>query len=165
MKKTRFLIGASITLIIITLSFPVNVIAPPQISVPVDIRPGSCPNPIMVRSNGVITVAICGTGDFDVTQIDPETINIAINCGGVSPLRWSYYDEATPFEGGPCGCHELTGDGYLDLILKFKTQELLNALGPVNDGDVIPLLIEGALKEEFDGTPIAGSDCVVIRDK
>ena len=138
---------------------------PPLMPVPVDIKPGTCPNAINTKSRGVISVAICGTVDFDITTIDPATIRIDINCCGVSPVRWSYYDEATPFVGELCDCHELTGDGYLDLILKFKTQEVIDNLSPVDDGDVITLFISGNLKEEYYGTPILGSDCVVIKDK
>jgi hypothetical protein len=137
----------------------------PVIPVSVDIKPGTCPNTINTKSRGVLSVAICGTEDFDITTIDPATIRIDINCGGVSPLRWSYYDEATPFVEELCDCHELTGDGYLDLILKFKTQEVINSIGFVYDGYVITLLISGNLKEEYDGIPILGSDCVVIKDK
>ena len=166
MKKTNFFIGACITLMLITMSFSLTVVAPPlAIIVDVDIKPGSCPNPLMTRSRGVLPIAICGTEDFDVTQIDPVTIEINLNCFGVSPLRWSYYDEATPFDGELCDCHEVGADGYLDLILKYKTQELLFALGLVSDGDVITLDLTGNLMEEHGGTPIQGSDCIVIIDK
>ena len=39
--------------------------------VALDIKPGSCPNRINTMSKGVLTVAILGTGDLDVTEIDP----------------------------------------------------------------------------------------------
>jgi len=38
----------------------------PTIEVPVDIKPTSCPNPLNVKSRGVLPVAILGTADFDV---------------------------------------------------------------------------------------------------
>jgi hypothetical protein len=96
----------------------------PVISVDVDIKPGSCPNPLNKKSKGVLPVAVLGTEDFDVTAIDPETIELTLEGveGGVSPLRWNYEDVATPFEGELCDCHELEGDGILDLTLKFDTQ-------------------------------------------
>ena len=42
--------------------------------VPVDIKPGSCPNSFNRNSNGVLPVALVGTPGFDVTQIDIGTI-------------------------------------------------------------------------------------------
>ena len=56
-----------------------------------------------------------------------------------------------------------TGDGYLDLILKFKTQELVDHL-KLNQvaGETIPLKLIGNLKEEDGGMPIEGQDCVWV---
>ena len=127
----------------------------------IDIKPGSWPNPINVKSKGVLPVAICGTRDFDVTQIDPETIRLE----GVAPLRWSFEDVATPYTGGLDGGHELEADGYLDLVLHFNTQEMVTALGSVNDGDVLNLILTGDLKPAHGGTPIQGEDTVVIKKK
>ena len=45
-------------------------------SVPVDIKPGGCPNPLNVGSQGVLPVAILGTSDLDVTTIKPETVTL-----------------------------------------------------------------------------------------
>jgi hypothetical protein len=127
--------------------------------VDIDIKPTSCPNPLNVKDKGVLPVAILGTEDFDVTTIDPETIRLE----GVAPIRWAYEDIATPYEGEECGCNDLDGDGYLDLTLKFKTQEVVDHLGEVLNGDVLTLHLEGNLKVEFDGLPIVGNDCVVIK--
>jgi hypothetical protein len=136
---------------------------PPVISVYVDIKPGSCPNPLNKKSKGVLPVAVLGTEDFDVTAIDPETILLnrsCEGCEGVAPIRWSYEDVATPFEGELCDCHELEGDGILDLTLKFDTQELVEKLDlcPL-DGQTIPLTITGNLKSD---TPIEGEDCIWV---
>ncbi|GAI33112.1 unnamed protein product, partial [marine sediment metagenome] len=51
---------------------------------------------------------------------------------------------------------------YLDLTLKFETQEIVNALGEVNDGDVLALTLTGVL---YDETPIEGADCILVRGK
>jgi len=143
---------------------------PPQfIPVHVDVKPASWPNPVQLKDRGVLPVAICGTEEFDVTTIDPETIQLTLEgLGvGVAPLRWSYEDVATPYEGEPCSGHDLDGDGYLDLTLKFKAQEVTQTLGldAFSDGDVVILILTGNLMEEFDGTPIRGQDCIVIRHK
>jgi hypothetical protein len=108
---------------------------PGEVPVDVDIKPGSCPNPINPKSNGVLPVAVLGTMDFDVNDIDPATIRLE----GVAPIRWNISDVATPYPGDveDCpDCHELTGDGYPDLNLKFRTQDIVPVIPP-NDGCVV----------------------------
>lgn len=132
-------------------------------SVYVDIKPGSCPNPLNLKSKGVLPVAVLGAEEFDVTTIDPVTIRLSPEGieEGVSPIRWSYKDVATPFEGVLCDCHDLNGDGYLDLTLKFKTQELVETLYLDEFAEqTIPLILTGNLKEGEGGTPIRGVDCI-----
>lgn len=136
-----------------------------RIHVYVDIKPGSCPNPINTKSNGVLPVAILGTDDFDVTTIDPASVRLTregYNCS-VAPLRWAYEDVATPFLGELCCCHDLNGDGIMDLTLKFKTQEVKMLITlPDDKGETFPLTIIGNLLEEFDGTAFYGQDCVWV---
>jgi hypothetical protein len=83
---------------------------PPVIEVSVDIKPMSWPNPLNVNKKGVLPVAILGTEDFDVTQIDPASILLE----GVSPLRWALEDVGTPGD-------QLAGpDGIMDLSLSLR---------------------------------------------
>lgn len=140
---------------------------PPVIDLHVDIKPESCPNPLNKKSNGVIPVAILGTEDFDVMTIDPETIRLSLGEEGVAPLRWSWEDVATPFENFDvelCNCHDLNGDGYLDLTVKFKTQEVVDTLDLCQySDDTIPFTITGNLIEEAGGIAFMGQDCMWIR--
>jgi len=135
---------------------------PPAIEVSLDIHPASCPNPLNTKGKGVMPVAILGTGDFDVTQVDPASVRLE----GVAPLRWSLEDVATPYmpngEEACYACTEEGPDGYMDLTLKFNMQEVVAALGQVSDGDCIMLTLTGTLKEEYGGTPISGEDVVKI---
>jgi len=62
-------------------------------------------------------------------------------------------------------CTDEGPDGFLDLTLKFNTQEIVAAIGEVEDGEVLILMLTGNLKEEFGGTAIAGEDVVVILKK
>ena len=128
---------------------------PPVIEVSADIKPMSWPNPLNVRARGVLPVAILGTADFDVSQVDPATVRLE----GVAPLRWALEDVGTADDplAGP--------DGFTDLSLKFDTREIVAALGAVDDGDVVVLHLTGELKEEFGGTPISGQDVVLIIKK
>jgi hypothetical protein len=134
-----------------------------DITVPVDVKPTSCRNPFNVGQKGVTPVAVLGTDEFDVTQIDPATVTLE----GVAPLRWAYEDVATPYEPylgkeDPFDCTTEGADGYLDLSLKYESQEIAAALGEVGDGDVIVVALTGNLMEEYGGTPIIGEDVIVI---
>ncbi len=124
-----------------------------------DIKPQSCPNPVNVKSKGVLPVAILGSDVLDVEDIDYNSILLE----GVAPLRSSYEDVASPvIEDTECACTTDGADGYMDLTLKFKTQEIIAALGEVVDGELWMLHLTGNL---IDGTPIEGTDCIVIKNK
>jgi hypothetical protein len=135
------------------------------IEVPVDIKPGSCPNPINTKSKGVLPVAILGTEDFDVTMIDPSTVTLWFDDVGVSPLRWEYEDVGTPYGGELCGCHDVNGDGYTDMTLKFSTPEVMALDLTQHTGEMVELTVGGNLLEEHGGTAIEGADCVRVSMK
>jgi len=131
--------------------------------VPLDIKPASCPNPLNVKSKGVLPVAILGTVDFDVTEVDVTTVTLE----GVGPLRSNLEDVATPFQPftgkeDALDCYEDAGDGRTDLTLKFDWQAVVGVLGPVNDGDVVVVAVSGKL---LDGTSFEGEDVIVIKTK
>ncbi|MHC4129797.1 MAG: hypothetical protein ACYSUA_16850, partial [Planctomycetota bacterium] len=128
----------------------------------VDIKPGSCPNSFNRKSRGKLPVAVLGTADFDVADIDVDTVEVsrADGVGGsVAPLRTGSGDVGTPFEGEPCDCHEMGGDGWDDLTLKFRSREVVAALelGTLMGGDFVELTVSGSL---LDGTPFSGTDCI-----
>ena len=151
----------------VTLTLTVIRVETEVIECPVDIKPGSCPNPLNVGSQGVLRVAIAGTGDFDVTTVDTDSIKLI----DIAPLQTSYEDVCTAFfpllgKENALDCTELEGDGLLDLSLKFDMQEIMPAIGEdVVDGEVIVLTLTGNLFEEFGGTPIKGEDVVIILKK
>ena len=131
--------------------------------------PRSCPNLLNVKSGGVLIAAILGTFDFDVTQVDIASIYLE----GVKPLRSAIKDVATPFQSfrglenapDPLDCTTEGHDGFDDLILEFKSKEVVAALGDLSDGDVLFLTLTGNLKEEFEGGAIQFQDVVVIKKK
>jgi hypothetical protein len=135
------------------------------VEVAIDIKPESCPNPLNVKGKGVLPVAILGTADFDVTEIDPATVKLE----GVSCIKWAIEDVTTPYEPieiPDClDCSTDGPDGFLDLTLKFDVQEVVEAIGEVNGGDCLVLTLTGNLFEEFGGTPIVGEDVVLILKK
>jgi hypothetical protein len=131
--------------------------------VPFDVKPQSCPNPLNVASKGVLPVAIVSTDEFDATQVDPATVRLE----GVAPLRWSVEDVATPFDPysvsdeNCLGCTTEGPDGIYDLTLKFKRQEVIEALGDVYNRQCRLVRITG---QTFGGELIVGEDVVVILD-
>jgi hypothetical protein len=134
-----------------------------QRGVAVDIKPTSCPNPLNLTSGGMLPVAILGSEELDVAEIDVAAIQLA----GIGPVRSSFEDVATPLaDGSECECTEEGPDGYLDLTLKFKTrqiaEEIINTVGDVNEGEFLVLPLTAAL---YDGTAIEGEDCVRIAGK
>ena len=127
-----------------------------------DIKPGSCPNPLNVKSKGKLPVAILGTEDLDVTEIDASTLLL----NGVAPIRYNIEDVATPFNGvssDDCfDCTENGPDGFEDFVLHFKTQHIIAAIDPVFDGDCVVIYLTGEL---LDGTPFEATDQVLVRSK
>jgi len=123
----------------------------------IDIKPGSCPNPLNVKDKGILPVAVLGSENYDVLNIDPASIRLE----GVAPIRSSYEDVATPVSNktDDCDCTTEGPDGYLDLVLKFDAQEIVAVLGGLYDGDMYLLTLTG---EDLSGTSIEGTDCVVI---
>jgi hypothetical protein len=77
-----------------------------SIPVDIDIKPGSCPNPLNLKSKGVLPVAILGSEDLDVSTIDVDTIRLE----GVAPLRSRLEDVATPVVDGNDPEVQHTGD-------------------------------------------------------
>jgi PKD repeat protein len=105
------------------------------IEVTIDIKPGSYPNSINLGAEGIVSVAVITTSDFDATNIDPVTVSFA----GANPLRWSIED--------------VDEDGDLDLVFKFKVRELV----------LVETTTEATFfGQTFDGLDITGTDSVRI---
>ena len=81
---------------------------PEVLKVAIDIKPGSSVNPIQLKSKGKVPVAILGNPAFDVTTVDRRTVVFA---------------EASPLSIGGLP-EDVNGDGLLDLLLHFETQDL-----------------------------------------
>ena len=137
-----------------------------------DIKPGSCPNPVNPKSRGVVPMAVVGSESFDVADIDIDSLWLGRGAvrAQVQPLMGppgpgiTIDDVATPVGGGWCECAELGGDGIDDLLLKFDTVEMVAALelDTLQSGVVIKLTLSGTL---LDGTPFTADDCILIPGK
>lgn len=140
------------------------------VQLPLDIKPGSCPNPFNTNSNGVTPISLVGTMDFDMMNVDLSTLAISRGDGvggSLAPIMGPpgphtvLEDNATPFEGDACDCHELQGDGIIDVAMKFYSAQLSTTLelGAVPNGESVELVVSGLF---LDGTAFTASDCVVI---
>ena len=135
-----------------------------------DIKPGSCPDPINVGARGVVPVALVGTDSFDVSSVDLGSLLFSRADGvgrSVAPLERSILDAtiedvAAPFTGTGRECHPRGGDGEMDASLKFSHVEMADALElwTVADRTVLTLVLSGRLR---DGAPFAATDCVRIQ--
>jgi len=104
---------------------------------PIDIKPGSDPNSINLKSKGVVPVAVLTTDLFDAATVDPDTVQLE----GVDAVKWTMDD--------------VDGDGDLDLLLHFSTQELAVVL----DAFSTEATLSG---ETYDGETFSGTESVRI---
>ena len=79
----------------------------------IDIKPGSFPNSINVKSNGKVPVAILTTPDFDAGTVDWTTVTFGPS--GAPATKAALED--------------VDGDGDLDMVLHFNTQQTGIACG------------------------------------
>lgn len=108
-----------------------------KIEVEIDIKPGSDPNSINPRSKGVIPVAILTTETFDATTVDPLSVAFGPN-GAIETHGQGHIEDAD-------------GDGDLDLVLHFNTQDT-----GIQCGDTTASLTG----ETLSGQTINGSDSI-----
>jgi hypothetical protein len=85
------------------------------LAVQIDIKPGGSNNPINLKSKGNIPVAILSTMSFDATLVDPLTVCF----GDAEDASQRDCTEAHGM-GHP---EDVNGDGIMDLVLHFNTQE------------------------------------------
>jgi len=132
-----------------------RVFVPTPIRVGVDIKPDSCPNPINFKSKGVLSVAILGTEDFDVSEVDIASIRLE----EAAPLGSAIGDVSSPplDQQNACNCSSEVEDGFNDLTLRFDAQEVLGGLGEVADAERLVLTLRGELSGR---RPIEGEDCI-----
>lgn len=107
------------------------------VPVMIDIRPTTFPNSINPRSKGKIAVAILSTRSFDAATVDPTTIRFGVTGIEAAPVHSAMED--------------VDGDGHIDMILHFITQDTGITCGNVSAS------LTGAI---VSGVMIAGSDSI-----
>jgi hypothetical protein len=108
------------------------------ISVDIDIKPGSDPNPINPFGGEMIPVAILGSDSFDVVDVDDTTLTFG-------PAA------AAPTHGVESHLEEVNGDAFMDLVSHYRSDETGISAGATE------ACVTG---ETFDGTAFEGCDNV-----
>lgn len=110
-----------------------------QISVLIDIKPGSDRNPVNLRSKGNIPVAILTSDSFDATQVNWETVQFGPS--GATERHQRVHVKDVDY------------DGDIDVVLHFKTRDTGTLCGDT----------EATLTgETFSGEEFTGSDVIKI---
>ena len=147
-------------------------VAPQVLEVAFDVKPQSCPNPMNVNQKGVLSAALVGTEALDVTLVDIETLTM----DGVSPIHFAFEDVTTPYlplsgKENEYDCVDFGPDGITDLVLKFKTQDVFEAIEAsqertLKDREIIVTTIRGEiLNSDATRIPIVGEDVLRILRK
>ena len=93
------------------------------------------------KKKGTLKIAVCAVDGIEVSNVDPKSVQLV----GVAPWRWKQKDSGLCPDGK---------DGVVDLVLKFKNREVVEALenskGELEDGASVDLVLTGSLN---DGTP------------
>ena len=135
---------------------------------------GPYPNNTLIT----VDVPVCSINCYDFTIFDAFGDGICCGFGigfynifvdGILACSGGQFgsEETCPDLGGgcegeeQCDCAELEGDGILDLSMKFKSADLVDALelDDLKAGDFVSLTLTGSL---LDGTPFEAADCIRI---
>jgi len=109
--------------------------------VEIDIKPGSDPNSINVKSKGLLPVVIFGSPEFDVTQIDTTTVDFDILDVNGSTIATK------------CIIEDVDGDGIDDMVCFFKIKDIQHKC-------TAEFVVGQIQVQLLDGTPFRGLDDV-----
>jgi hypothetical protein len=170
--KHRFTSGSILTLLFALLfSFGFALAEedpqPPQeeAALTVDIKPGSCLNPVNVKSKGVIPIAVLGPMDPPLEQGNTPAVSFSVEVAGIS-FPWSPkyvkvgYDDVTAPDGD---CAVEDPDDNLDLLLKVRIQELVTAVKAALEGENVALTNGQEVKLTVTVGTAQGEDTLTLR--
>ena len=113
--------------------------------VDLDILPSDDPNLLTVnmKSNGRLPVAILGSEDYNVNNIDVNSISIN---DMIFPVKEARVEK------------DENGDGLLDLVIHFSRRDVISGLGLVPDEVPVDITVTATT---VTGGPLSGTDSVI----
>jgi hypothetical protein len=124
-------------------------VQPALIEVEIDVKPGSDPNSINLKSKGVVPVAVMGSADFDVTVIEVTTLLFG-------PALATPAHDLTGQGAYQDHVQDVNDDGYPDLVSHYSVRET-----GLRRDDTEACVVG----ETLSGIPIEGCDSVRIVGK
>jgi len=118
-----------------------------------DITPGGDPNPVNLRSRGVLPVAILGSATFDVTRVDVSALTLGNRRGPEASVA------ENPDGSYQASTEDVNSDGVPDLVAKFSVPDLV-ANGDLTEASS-SLTVGGLLADGC--TVFTGEDAVLPR--
>ncbi|UCE60018.1 MAG: hypothetical protein JSU63_21565 [Phycisphaerales bacterium] len=137
-----------------------------------DVKPGGCPNFVNRRSRGYLKMALLGTADFDVNDIDMSTVLLSRMDGHDGALHLPGWmgepnvildDMGSPSDLEGCECGSDFTDGFVDALVRFRTPQVVEELGlyDFEPRDTVEVMVTG---ETYDGTGFVATDCIRLVD-
>lgn len=117
----------------------------PVILVAIDVKPGNKKNCFNPNGHGVVPVAVLGSADFDVTEIDPATL-----------LFGPFEVRSRGKKGLKCKIKDVNHDGFDDYICKFEDN------GEWDENQTATATLVG---QTFGGASFEGTDAICIAPK
>ena len=108
---------------------------PTRLDVAIDVKPGNSENPVNPGANGVLAVALLGSAELDVMDVDPGSL--ALGVSGAPALDWTHEDA--------------NADGWMDLVAHYSNPDIGTAYGDTS------MCLTGAT---MDGVELAGCDAI-----
>lgn len=131
--------------VVVTYEYSLPTPPPASVDLVLDIKPDSDVNSVNLKSHGVLPVAILSTANSSAQDVDVSSLLLGdpTLTGAVAPVRGALED--------------VNGDGLLDLVLHFSTDELVSS-GAI-DAASTSLQLTG---QTLDGTGFSAADSVYI---
>ena len=121
----------------------------------IDIEPGLCPATFDSRMQDVITIALMGSEHFDVGEVESTSLYLQ----DAVPIRVQYQDISQPGDGVDCPCSSQGRDGYEDIVLLFRIQDLFADVNALPANQTQQLTLTGKFKS---GSQFEATNCVVV---